>query len=61
MYKSGRQLGIWNGTSHVILSFSLALPQNYHLVPSPVLSSISLPSAMAKGYNKTTESVEPLW
>ena len=38
MYKSGRQLGIWKGTSHLILSFALSLPENYHLIPSPVLS-----------------------
>ena len=43
MYKSGRQLGIWKGTSHVILSFALSLPQNYHLIPSPVLSYPFLP------------------
>ena len=42
-YKSGRQLGIWTGTSHVILSFALSLPQNYHLIFSPVLSYPFLP------------------
>ena len=43
MYKSGRQLGIWTGPSHVILSFALSLPQNYHLIFSPVLSYPFLP------------------